>query len=149
MSLTGKMGISAVLANDLAGFDLSTPQESVNQSIKKDIASDKLYHVQLDLADAGTANIDLTDASLTDVFGNTISMITITGIYLKAVATNTTDVTVTTGANAIMGPLPALSAGEGMLFQQDIDVTTNGKLYFSNGAGAAASIDVIIAGDEA
>ena len=149
MPITGKLKNSISMSNTLSGIDLSVPTESVNQFVEKTVSSGVMYHTTIDLADAGTASIDLTDDSLSDVFGNTVAMVTVSGIYLKAASTNTTDITVTTGTNSIFPTLPAISAGEGFSYLSDIDVTTNGKLHFSNGAGAIASIDVIVTGVEA
>jgi len=148
MSLSGKIRMSITALNTLAGYDLATPQENVNQSLEKTVSAGVMYHARITIADGGTSSIDVSDASLSDVFGNTIDMITVSALYISASTDNTTDVTIVTGTTPIVEDLPPLSAGEGVSFLSDIDVTTNSKLHFSNGSGATADIDVIITGVE-
>ena len=148
MSLTGTLAARVTLSNTLAGIDLSTPEESVSQSLSKSIASGVLYHDTYALADSETLALNFGDDSLSDVFGNTINITTITGIYIKADAANTVDLNVSTGATSIFNDLPAFSAGEGFLYMADIDTTTNAILYIDNGA-AVGSVDIIVCGTEA
>lgn len=147
MSLTGSLSVRATLNNSLTGVDLSTPSEAVNQTISKSIASGVLYHDTYALGISETLALNFGNDSLSDVFGNTINMAVVTGVYIKAASTNTVDLNVSTGVTPIFGDLPPLSAGEGFGYLADIDTSTNSILYIDNGA-AVGSVDIIVCGTE-
>ena len=147
MALTGNMRISASLTNTLAGVDLTTPTDALSTSTSKTIASGVLYHDTATIASSGTLTLTFNDDSLSDVFGNTIAMTTVTGIYIKAADANTVDLTITTTTNSMLPTMPALSAGEGISLLCDIDTSTDSKLNIVNGA-AESNVDIIITGTE-
>ena len=146
MALSGTLSVRTSLSNGITA-DLSTPSESVNQTITKTIASGVLYHDTYALASGETLALNFGNDSLDDVFGNSIVMAVVTGVYIKAGADNTVDLNVSTGATPIFGDLPALSAGEGFGYLADIDTSTNSILYIDNGA-ASGSVDIIVCGTE-
>lgn len=148
MALTGTLSARTALNNVLDNVDLSTPAESISQSISKDLSSGVVYHDTATIASSGTLSLDFGDDSLSDVFGNSIAMTTITGIYIKSASTNTVDINVSTGTTSIFNDLPPLGAGEGFAYLADIDVTTNNILYIDNGA-AESKVDIIVCGTEA
>jgi len=147
MSLTGNYRINATLTNTKDNVDLSTPLERVSQSLSKTISTGVLYHDTVSLSASQITTLDFNDSSLNDVYGNSVEISGITGLYLATPTTNTVDVTVSGGVNAFLNDQPPLGAGEGLAFLTNIDITTNSKLYLINGA-ASSSINVIVTGDE-
>jgi hypothetical protein len=148
MSLSGSFSIEAALNNSKDDVDLSTPNERVNQKLSKSISAGKLYHVKLTLTSAETRVIDLGDGSLEDVYGQTITLAELTGMYISTAATNTTTITLSDGTNSIFNDQPPLSASQGQAFLTDIDLTTDSKLYFVNGAVEDQIINLIVTGTE-
>lgn len=148
MSLTGTLSARVSLNNTLANIDLSNPSESISQAFTKSIASGVVYHDTYALGVSETLALNFGNDSLNDVFGNSINITTITGVYIKAASTNTVDLNVSTGATSVFGDLPPLSAGEGFVYLANIDSSTNSILYIDNGA-EAGSVDIIVCGTEA
>jgi hypothetical protein len=148
MAISGSVKASIGLTNSLDGIDLSTPSETVNEGISKNLATGVVYHEEKDFTTGLLYGIDLGDDSLSDVFGNAISMTTITGVYIEADSDNTVDVVVTAGVDSFFPTLPALGAGEGFSWAGDIDASSNNKLYIQNGA-AAGIVKIVIIGTEA
>lgn len=146
MALSGTLTVRTSLSNGISA-DLSTPSESVNQTITKTLSTGVLYHDTYALSSSETLALNFGNDSLSDVFGNSIDMAVVTAVYIKAATTNTVDLNVSTGATPIFGDLPALSAGEGFGYLADIDTSTNSILYIDNGA-AAGSVDIIVCGTE-
>jgi len=147
MALSGNLSLKVGLTNTLAGVDLSTPTESVAETAKQELTTGVMYHDTYSLSNGETLTLNVGNNSLSDVFGNTIAMTTVTGVYIKAATTNTVDINVSTGTTSIFNDLPPLGAGESFGYLADIDVSTNSILYIDNGA-AAGAVDIIVCGTE-
>ena len=147
MSLTGTFRGTTSLTNTKDNVDLSTPTETVGVSISKTIDSGVLYHDSVTLSASQVYIIDVNDNSLSDVYGNTIAISGVTGLYIKSDSTNTGDLTISGITNSMINTLPSFSAGEGITFMCDIDTSSNSKLCVVNGAQEAI-IDIVISGDE-
>lgn len=147
MSLSGNLRVSASFTNTKEGVDLSTPTESVAQSISAAVSAGVLYHALATLSSLEVLALDFGNDSLSDVFGDTIDMATVTSIYVKAGADNTVDLTITDGANSMLNEQPPMGAGEGIGFALSIDASTDAKLYITNGA-AESTVEVIVTGTE-
>jgi len=147
MALNGTFRTSVGLTNTRDDIDLSLPSESVSENINKTISTGKLWHDQLSLSASQITSIDLNDGSLTDVYGEAVTLSGITGLYIKADSTNAGDFIVSGGPNAFLNDQPALGASEGLGFMTDIDITSSSKLYIVNGA-TSGLVDIIVSGNE-
>jgi len=150
MAVTGNIRASIALTNTLAGVDLSTPSEQISESVSKQPGSGCIvYHDELSIATGVQSSLNVGDDSLSDVYGNTVAMVGIQGIYVEADSDNAGDVFIgsATGVQSAIQPLPALSAGEAMSIAADIDVNTNAVIYITNGA-ATAALKIVIVGTE-
>ena len=147
MSLDGTIRLASSMSNTLDNIDLSTPNEVVSQSKTKTIDSGVVYHDTISLSANQIYTLDIGNDSLNDVFGNSVAISGVTSLYIAAGATNGGDFTVSGGANAFLNDQPALGAGEALGYLTDIDVTTNSKIYFVNGA-TSGTVDIIVSGDE-
>ena len=148
MALTGNIKATIGFVNSLANIDLSTPSETVQQSTVKTISSGVAYHEEKDLTTSQLYAIDLGDDSLSDVFGNAISMTAITAVYIEADEDNTVDIVITTGTDSFFPTMPPLSAGEVFAWGATIDASSNNRLYIQNGA-ATGKVKIVITGTEA
>lgn len=146
MAATGTLTLNSSIRNTNTNFDLSVPFESVSQTGTKTISTGQLYHDTVDLTADEVYSLDFADSSLTDVYGNALALSGITSLYLKAGSTNTTDIVVSGAVNSMLNTQPALGASEALGFLSDIDITTDSKLYFINGA-VSGSIDIVVTGD--
>jgi len=147
MALRGKISIGANLNNTKDNVDLSTPEESLSQSLSKGVIStEMLYHDTITLSANEIKIIDLADDSLSDVYGESIGMSNLTAFYIAADSVNEGDFILSGGINAFLNDTPNISASEGLAFLTDIDMTTDSKLYFINGA-LSGYVDLIVTGE--
>jgi len=146
MALTGNFKTSVALTHSIT-TDLTTPSESISESGSQAITTGRVYHDQKALTASQTYELDVTDSSLSDSFGNTIAMATVKGLYIKADSANTGTVQVTTGVNSWCSVTPTLAAGESFALLADVDVSTNTKLYIED-SGSAGTFEIVIAGTE-
>jgi len=148
MSLTGNLNINTSLTQAKDGVDLSTPSEAVNQSAFKALTTGKMFHAQVDLPGDGISGFVFNDGSLTDEFGQTITLSAITSIYAKSDSTNTSGVFLSGGNLSPINSTPELLASEGLMYQSTLDVSTNSTIYVANAAVLlTAKVDFIVTGE--
>lgn len=154
-SVNGKqIGVNDI-SEPVVGFALSKAVNFLPGSANQDEA-DVLWMDERSLASAATENLDLAGA-LSDSFGQSVSPAEIVGIWLEALATNTTDLAFFGAAsNAFNGPLSGttpkvtLGPGDAILLTSrrgwTVTPATGDILLAANGSGAAAGYRVAIIG---
>lgn len=128
--------------------------------------ADLIYVAERTVADGADDDIDL-NGTLTDAFGNTVSMVEVVGIFLlnapKTGSANTTDLTIGGGSNPFLGFLggttPTIGPFKpGAMFQMvspdaaglgTVTAGTADILRISNSAGAANKYQLVITGRSA
>ena len=74
MSLKGRLSLSNSLTNTKSS-DLSTPVETLNQSVTKNISTGTLYSKTYSLSSSEVLEIDVADGSLTDTYGDSVGFL--------------------------------------------------------------------------
>lgn len=121
--------------------------------------ADTVWSDKRTLGDGANENLDLSGA-LSTAFGTTMALTAVKAIMIKAAAANTTNLTVTAPAvNGVAGLFAALDDGivikpGGVFLWADpsaagvtVTAATADLLNVANGAGAAATYDVIVLGE--
>ncbi|HXH11158.1 MAG TPA: hypothetical protein VNP04_15525 [Alphaproteobacteria bacterium] len=158
------LGVSATLTNVL---DLVTATAPLNLKTSVSLTNgtgankaQKVFSDRRTLASGANENLDLAGA-LTDAFGATLTFADIKAIYLSALSTNTTTVTLTAPAtNGYVGLFAALGdglnippGGAVLLVAPGADgwgvvvAGTGDLLNVANAAGASATYDIVIIGE--
>lgn len=119
--------------------------------------ADKIYTLKAQtIADGGTLSIDCK-AALVDAFGAAFTPAKLRTVYIYSTSTNTTNLTLFGDANGVpilntAATTSTLRPG-GMFMQTDISTTgiavtagTGDIIKVVNGAGAAATLDVVLIG---
>jgi hypothetical protein len=136
---------------------------AIDQSLKLEngtgpLQADLVWAQNYTIADGGTLSIDV-NASLTDQFGQTITMVNVVGVTVVSKSTNTTVLTVGGGSN----PLPIFAGSSTSLAPNGIFTlaspdasgiaavtpATADLLNIVNAAGATADVEVMIVGRSA
>lgn len=147
-------------------LDLSTPTDAISKDYTKIFAdgtganqANMWWHDQRTLAASATENLDLA-GSLTSVFGTTITMTSLKGLFVYAAAGNTNDVQVT--RPAVNGVPWLLAAGDGIALKPGawvawFDPGANGPLVTAgtgdlitvtnSAAGTSVTYDVFLLGE--
>jgi hypothetical protein len=146
MALNGRINLATSLTNTKDNVDLSTPTETVAPNTSKAISTGSVYHDTINLTASEVYSLDVGDGSLEDVYGQIVSLSGVTGLYIQAGSSNGGDLVVSGGVNSMLSTQPPLGASEALGFLVDIDVTSNSKLYFVNGA-TSGSVDLVVTGD--
>lgn len=163
MAVTGQLQLK-ISTTHTSALDLSTPSDTLSVDEKISISSavganypvDQVFHDQRTLADGADETLDLT-ASLTDVFGNSLSFSNLKGIYIK---NNSNDANLLVGA-AAASQLPLFNDSsdilkippQGIFYQQferadGLIVSTNDKLKIAHDGTGSDSLtyDIVLVG---
>lgn len=144
MALRGNLKNTVSLIHSTTS-DLTVPLETIGEINQLDVTTGLVWHDQIDMTTGQTVTLDLNDGSLTDVFGAAFSISTLTGLFLEAPTTNTVNVNIATGLTTAFNDLPEIIPGGSMNLLTEVDVSTNTKLYITNGA-AAGKVNIVIVG---
>ena len=147
MSVNGSLSINASVSNSRDDIDLSTPSEKVTENAIKNVTYGKLWHDRVTLLAGDVSAFVFNDGSLEDVYGRTVSLSAINGLYAKAVSTNTSGVFLSGGAGSPINETPILLATQAIAYESDISVSTDGTLYLANSSDAlSGEIDIVVIG---
>jgi hypothetical protein len=148
MSLNGNYRITVSFLNEKDNVDRTVPSERLSDVLAKEIDSGVLYHDSITLSANEVKTLNFGNGSLFDVFGESISLTGVTGLFVNTDEDNTSDITLSGGLSAFLNTQPALGPSESLGFLTDIDITSAPMLYFINGATSGSIIDIVITGNE-
>ena len=135
------------------GNDRAVLRQNYDMALTNGVAAnqaDRLLKDTRPIADGATDDIDLT--AITDAFGTSLAAVEVVTIFIKAAAANTTNLTIG-GSTADYAGLPDQTIGpDGIAFHHNptatglgpVVDTTGDIIRVVNGAGAAASYDIVV-----
>jgi hypothetical protein len=149
MSLNGLFKVNVNMTNVKDNTNLSTATDSLAVAAQKVITTGKIYHDRITLSASEVEILDLGNGSLYNVYGESISLTGVTGLYVRADSTNSNTITVSGGTNSFLATQPAIGAGHSLLYGTNISLSGNTKLYLKNDSALSAQIvDIIVTGNE-
>lgn len=129
-------------------FDISLPNGTA------DGQANRLYIAEVNIGDGAVVDLDLAGA-LEDVLGDALVFVDVRAMAFRARDENTTLVTLGNDAADFIGPFDVLRLSPGMIvsFMDEVGwpvtATTADIIQFTNAAGAAAVVDVVLIGTDA
>lgn len=166
MSISGQVQVSINLTEVGTGTGLETPSGSLSKQYPWAIVngtgvnqSDLKYAATRTLAASANEDIDLA-GTLLGLFGNTITMVKLRMVYVKAADANPANLTFISKAST--GAPLFLALGDGIVLEPGADflyrspksgktvvATTGDLLNMAAGAGGSHSYDIIVLGTSA
>lgn len=148
MSIVGSTTASVSVTQVKNGVELTSPTERINQSAVKNVSVGHMWHDKVQLYAGDVSGFTFNDGSLSDVFGQALTLSAIVGLYVTADSDNSSTVYVSGGAGSPLPTLPVLAADEGLVIQSRIAITSNGTIYLANSSGSlSGEVDFVVVGE--